>query len=170
MRPKRKTKRSDLRIAERWTERLAATGFTPIVSAFLQNYATLNPPITVPEAMLIIHLVSYKWSAKAPHPAVKTIAALMGCSERYIRKLLQGLETAKYITRIERKGASNEFDLSGLFQALEAKIPIEIAKPTVFDAAAVDVIAELRAKLERLEASARIGTATSAPPPLAVVR
>lgn len=159
MQQRRKKRRSDLRIAERWTAQLAETGFTPVVSAFLQHYAHLNPPLSAAEAMLVVHIVSYKWTAKAPYPSIKTIAHAMGCSDRYVRKLLEGLQVAKYVTRIERIGDTNEFDLSGLFAALEAKLP-KAAPVDLFDNATADAIAEIHAK--QMELQAKLASLTAA--------
>ncbi len=39
--------------------------------AFLEHYAGLYPAITSAEAMLIIHLLSFKWDEKPPFPGFK---------------------------------------------------------------------------------------------------
>jgi DNA replication protein len=104
-------------VSERWTPSIAKKGFTAVPSAFLANYIKLN--ITTSEAMLLLHLSSFKWSEKAPFPSVSRLARLMGCSERNIRKLCQSLESVGYIRRIGREGTSNAFDLTGLFEKLD---------------------------------------------------
>ncbi len=107
-------------LSERWTPLIATTGFTAVAGAFLENYAKLN--ITPSEAMLLIHLVSFKWTKEAPFPSVSRLAKLMGCSERNVRKLCHSLESVGLIKRVGREGTSNRFDLSGLYEKLEERI------------------------------------------------
>ncbi|QSQ23005.1 helix-turn-helix domain-containing protein [Pyxidicoccus parkwayensis] len=118
-------------LSERWTPLIATKGFTSVSTTFLANYSKLN--ITAAEAMLLIHLVSFKWTRKAPFPAVSRLAKLMGCTERNVRKLCQSLESVGYIKRIPREGTSNQFDLSGLYQKLEAFIDIDEAPAELGD-------------------------------------
>lgn len=109
----------DYRVQQRWTPALAKHGFTPVASVFLSNYSKLTPPLTVVEAMLVIHLMSFKWSHRAPWPSLTTLAKLLGCSDRYVRKLCSSLEGVGYLKRSRNGRRTNEFDLSGLFAALE---------------------------------------------------
>lgn len=94
-----------------------------VPNVFLENYAALS--ITPSEAMLLILLVSFKWTKQAPFPSVQRLAKLMKCSERNIRKLCQSLESVGLIKRIGREGTSNLFDLSGLYAKLEGIISNE---------------------------------------------
>lgn len=112
-------------LSERWSPLIASTGFTPVPSVFLEHYAKLN--ITTSEAMLLLHLASFKWTRKFPFPSVTLLAKLMGCSERNVRKLCSSLESVGYVRRIGREGTSNQFDLSGLFTKLEGIIRSEEA-------------------------------------------
>lgn len=111
---------SQYRTDKRWTPKLMEKGFTPVADAFLRHHAAMN--ISVPEAMLLIQIMSYKWNERWPFPALTTLAERMGCSVRYVRKLCQNLESVGYLKRHERVGTSNEFDLSGLFTKLEQVI------------------------------------------------
>lgn len=122
---KKKNAPNEYSFEERSTPLIAQRGFTPISSAFLSYYAQLN--ITVGEAMLLIHLMSFKWTRDAPFPAISRLAKLMGCSERNIRKLCANLESVGYLKRIGRSGTSNQFDLSGLYAKLEDMINVERA-------------------------------------------
>ncbi len=122
--PKRKNEKFSL--ANRWSDALAAPaalaaagGYVPVLRSFLQNYATMYPPITTPEAMLVLHLMSYKWSVEAPFPAYKTLARLMGCSPKMVRRHAKALESVGYLRREKRVGQTNLFHLGGLFHALE---------------------------------------------------
>ncbi|WP_395854753.1 helix-turn-helix domain-containing protein [Cystobacter fuscus] len=110
-------------VAARWTDILAERGFTPIANVFMEKYSSLE--ITPTEAMLICHLMSFKWTEDAPYPSVPRLAKLMRCSDRYVRKMCQNLESVGLIKRIGREGTSNAFDLSGLFTKLEAIVIAE---------------------------------------------
>jgi hypothetical protein len=107
-------------VAKRWTAKLAKGGFTPVVMTFLEHYARMTPPLTTPEAMLVIHLMSFKWDDAMPWPAFKTLAKRMGISATAVRNHARSLETRKkYLVRHKRVGQPNLFDLTPLFTALE---------------------------------------------------
>lgn len=90
------------------------------MQVFLEHYASLSPPITTPEAMLIIHLMSFKWDEEMPWPAFKTLAKRMGISATAVRNHARSLDTGKkYLVRHKRVGKPNLFDLKPLFDALE---------------------------------------------------
>ena len=107
-------------IANRWTESLAEDGFVPVVNYFLDHYHELKPyELTHGEAMFVIHLMRYKWTEESPHPAFKTLARLMGVSDKQTRRYAQSLETKRLLRRESRTGLPNRFDLKPLFRALE---------------------------------------------------
>jgi hypothetical protein len=114
-------KRLDFTVAERWTEKLAAQGFTPIVQPFLRFHSKLNPPIASPEAYVIVQLMSWRWDGRHwPYPTLGTLAERMGRTERYVRKLCEKLEGSGYLQRRRIPGRrSHEFDLTGLMVRLE---------------------------------------------------
>ena len=106
-------------IEERWSPTVAARGFSAVPTVFLNSYADLG--ITPTEAMLIIHLMSYKWDARRPFPSVAKLCAKLGLSDGQVRALLRRLERKKkFVIRIRRTGRSNEFDFTPLIRALEA--------------------------------------------------
>jgi hypothetical protein len=105
-------------VSRRWTPALAKS-WTPISDFFLKNYSSLNPPLTTPEAMLVIQLMVHKWTEDHPFPAFKTIAKRMGMTDTAVRAHARKLESKKYLKRIPRIGQPNLFDLSPLFEALE---------------------------------------------------
>lgn len=115
-----RTESTDRKVSTRWTERLAAAGWTPVCDAFLEGYHRLNPVISNPEAMLIIHLMRHKWDSKMPFPGSKLLAKRMGISATAVRGHARSLERKGYLKRIKRTGTTNKFDLSPLFRALEA--------------------------------------------------
>jgi hypothetical protein len=104
-------------IAQRWTPRLAAAGWTPVADCFLRNYHRLR--ISHTEAMVIIHIMSFKWDADAPFPALKTIARRMGITAPSVRTHLRNLEKHRLLARDFRIGTTNRFHLGPLFDRLE---------------------------------------------------
>lgn len=112
----RKIKRS---VSERWTSELAKDGWTPISDFFLENYATLRPPVSSLEAMLVIQLMKHKWDSSRPYPGFSVLAKRMGLSAASVRAHARNLEKHGYLKRIIRVGQTNEFDLTPLFHALE---------------------------------------------------
>lgn len=108
-------------VSERWTPRLG-DNFTPIADAFLR-FAHMLPRrnesvgLTSSEVVLIVHLMSFKWTRDAPFPSQEMLAKRMGISERAVRNLLYRLEIDGYVVRRRRR--HNEYDLSGLFDKLE---------------------------------------------------
>jgi len=67
---------SQFSVAKRWTPRLAKH-WTPVSRAFLEHFASLKPPLTAAEAMLVVQLISFKWDESNPFPSVATLAARM---------------------------------------------------------------------------------------------
>lgn len=131
---------SNKTLGDRWTPLIAKTNHTVLVNGFLDYYSTIRftPEgeeealrLRAPDAMLIIHLMRYKWDQKAPHPSYAWLADNMGVTIPAIRKILRKLEKMKLVIRDERREATEKgngallgqyFKMDGLFQALEAKI------------------------------------------------
>jgi hypothetical protein len=91
---------------------------------FLANYHRLMPPISNIEAMLVIHLIRFKWDERPPRPAFKTLAKCMRMTDTAVRGHARSLETKGYLKRRKRVGAPNWFYLEPLFGALEALMPV----------------------------------------------
>jgi hypothetical protein len=106
-------------VARRWSPTLVLDGFTPISNYFLANYSRLSPPLKSGEALLVIHLMQFKWDETPPRPAFKTLANRMGISAAALRAHARSLEKKKYLLRKARIGQPNLFDLRPLFAALE---------------------------------------------------
>ena len=102
-----------------WTAALIKGGFTVISHFFLEKYHELTPQITHGEAMLIIHLISFKWDEKMPYPAYKTLAKRMLIGHSQARNLARSLQKKGYLKRHVREKETNLFDLEPLFRALE---------------------------------------------------
>lgn len=107
-------------LVARWQhEEFFDKGFVAIPVRFLELYAHLEPyPLTPAEALFVLELMSFKWSAVAPFPSYQRIAKRMNVSDKMVRRYAQSLETKKYIRRHLRKNQTNLFDLTGLFKAL----------------------------------------------------
>ena len=108
------------KVAMRWTEKLVQEGFTAISTTFLENYAALT--ISSPEAILIVHLMSFKWDSRHPFPSLTTLARRMGISTTAVRSHARSLEKKGFLHRLQRQGSTNEFDLTPLFVSLEASV------------------------------------------------
>ena len=104
-------------VAARWTPLLAEQGWTPVCNFFLLNYHRLD--VTHGEAMVIIHILAYKWDSVAPFPALKTIGAQMGISASSVRTHLRNLQNKGLIFREMQIGTTNRFHLQNLFLKLE---------------------------------------------------
>ena len=72
--------------------------------------------------MFVIHIMSFKWGADAPYPGYKTIAKLMGVTDKMARRHAQSLEQKHYLVRKLRRANTNKFDFQQLFEALEKKV------------------------------------------------
>ena len=115
-----KAKADGRQVADRWTGMLATGGWTPVPDHFLANYHRLN--ITPTEAMVIVHLVSFKWSDAAPFPSLRTIATRMGLTPPSVRTHVRKLEKRGFLKRQYRTGSTSRFHLRGLFDQLEALV------------------------------------------------
>jgi DNA-binding MarR family transcriptional regulator len=94
-------------------------GFVAVPVRFLELYAHLEPhPLSPGEALFVLELMSFKWSAADPFPSYKRIAERMNVSDKMVRRYAQSLETKKYLRRQIRKNQTNLFDLTGLFKAV----------------------------------------------------
>ena len=117
--PVAKQPRLPREVSARWTESLIKPGWTPVADFFLDHYAKLTPPISNPEAMLLIHLIRHKWDAAPPFPGFTSLARRMGISTTAARAHARSLERKGYLVRHMRIGTTNKFELSKLFAALE---------------------------------------------------
>jgi hypothetical protein len=126
----------DRSVAARWTPRIAERYFTPVSEFFLHNLHRLKPEhpnargLNATEGMVIIQLMSHKRDAKAPWPALGTIADRLGLDVRTIRNTVARLEELGYIRREYSKyGGPSKYHLDGLFAAIERLLDEDAAKP-----------------------------------------
>jgi DNA-binding MarR family transcriptional regulator len=102
--------------ANLWSE-----GWVGVPTCFLRSINELAPfKLTAAEALFILQLMSYKWSADAPYPGYKALAQHMGISPAYAKKLAKSLEDKKLLRRVVRVSQTNRFDLTPLFAKLAA--------------------------------------------------
>lgn len=113
--------RVDRKIQKRWTPKLAKPGFTPIVNVFLKGYVRLG--LNSSEAMLITHLMSFKWDQNNPYPRMRLLAERMGMTARSVRSIIKKLEDKKLLTRKQLPNErANRYELFDLFRALERQM------------------------------------------------
>ena len=103
-------------VDKRWSPDLVRNGWTPVSDAFLRRYHKLN--MTSAEAMLVVHLHSFKWSEEHPFPSAGKLSSRMGISDVAVRNIIRSLEKKGMLTRIYRGGKANMYDLSPLYQKL----------------------------------------------------
>ncbi|HKR59113.1 MAG TPA: helix-turn-helix domain-containing protein [Pyrinomonadaceae bacterium] len=130
--PKPDGNEPDRSVGTRWKHpELFAKGYLALPILFLHVYATLKPyPLTVGEAMFVLHLMEYKWDERSPFPSYKALAKKMAVSDKMVRRHAQSLEAKKYLRRVARVGNTNEFDLTPLFDALLKACIIEDTRPS----------------------------------------
>jgi Helix-turn-helix domain len=109
-------------LSGRWgsSNEVFADGFLAVPTLFLKLYANLNPPLTPAEAVFVLELMTFKWDTKHPYPSYETLAERMNVTDKMVRRYAQKLEDKHYVRRVYRKNQPNEFDLTGLFNALRS--------------------------------------------------
>jgi Helix-turn-helix domain len=110
----------------RWKhESLFEGSYLPVPDAFFKLTATLRPQITPTQALLLLHLMSYKWRADAPWASYDTLGKGLGLGAKQIGRLVKGLERNGYLQVEERSGRSNRFVLDRFHDALDAAVARE---------------------------------------------
>jgi hypothetical protein len=105
-------------LAVRWgSPRLFDEGFVGVPVTFLKRYARLG--LSPGEAIFVLQLMSFKWTAQAPFPSYKKLATCMDITVEMARRHAKSLETKGLLRRIRRTGQTNVFDIAPLTTALE---------------------------------------------------
>jgi DNA-binding transcriptional regulator YhcF (GntR family) len=110
----------DFRIAFRWggdTE-LFRDGFLVVPTRFLRGYTLAKSALTTSEAMLLLVIMTFKWSDEAPYPSYDRLGQIMGVSSRMIGRYAKSLEKKGYVRLTRRRGTSSTFDLDPLFRRI----------------------------------------------------
>lgn len=113
--------------ADRWGEKVMELGFCILPSLVFraQRRLGLNPT----QLAVLLQIADFWWdAARKPFPKKNDLAERLNLSERQVQRHIAELEKAGYVRRIERfakhRGKiSNEYDLSGLVQKLQALEP-----------------------------------------------
>jgi DNA-binding transcriptional regulator YhcF (GntR family) len=125
-------------VSQRWTPTIAQAGWTPVSDYFLANYHRLK--LSHIEAMVIIHLMQFKWDYSDPYPSLQKIAKRMGITVASVRKHMQTLEAKEMIIRHQRTGTSNRYNLNRLFQHLESLMERDALSNATVEAQAMVVV------------------------------
>ena len=101
----------------RWGCPTSDDGFVQVPNFVLRQYAKVG--LTGQEFLVILHLAAYRYETpgSTSFPAVATLASEMGCSERYIQRLLTRLEKKGMVRRHYREGRTTVYDVSGYAEA-----------------------------------------------------
>ena len=109
-------------LEDKWGKKVIDAGYTsfPDVIIKYQQRLKLKPL----DMNVLLHLLSYWWTApNLPRPSKKTLAAAINVDPSTVRRCLQKLEKAGYLTRIEHRkkygSRPNEYNLQGLVKALQ---------------------------------------------------
>jgi hypothetical protein len=111
-------------VEKRWSKKLAEKGWVPIPNDYLWKIHLLvddkgNCPNPT-QMLLIIMIISHKWSEELPYPSLRRLAKYLGLKERAIRTSLKNLEARGLIKIIKKKGStSNRYDIKPLIDILE---------------------------------------------------
>jgi len=115
----------------KWGKEVMSHGFCIVPSLLLraQQRLGLNPT----QLAVLLQLADFWWDeARKPYPSKAALSERLGLSPRQVQRYIAELEKAGLLSRIERtaphKGKlTNEYDLSGLVQKLQALAP-EVTK------------------------------------------
>lgn len=129
-------------IADRWTPELVKSGFTPVANGFLTSYHKLTPRLRPTEALLVIHLMAFRWDSSHPRPSFNTLAKRMGVTATAVRVHARNMERKGYLKRIARTGTTNRFDLTPLFHCLDKLSSSVKGDPSTVTTHAIDRNAE----------------------------
>ena len=104
--------------SDKWSPQLQSDGFTAIPNTLIKNQSKLR--ITDPEMVVIVSLLSFKWSRQMPYPSVATLSSFTGKTAGAVRGNLRNLEKKGLIKRVYRESQTNKYDLSPLVKALDS--------------------------------------------------
>jgi hypothetical protein len=99
---------------------------------FLANAYRLGPPegkgLTPTETMVIVQIMSFKWGAQAPYPALRTIAERLGLSVRTVATRCGAWRSwALWSASTTANGGRSRYHFGGLVKRLEALMAADIA-------------------------------------------
>lgn len=118
--PKQKTASTDRKVASKWGEKLAESGWTSFPNVIFERQQALQ--LSPLDINILLHLAGSWWNAESnPYRSKKTLALAIGVTPRTIQRRIEEMERWGYIKRIYRKAGvgdnlPNEYDLSGLIE------------------------------------------------------
>lgn len=121
---------SEKRVKEsnkKWGASVMKIGFNIIPSILIRGQSRLG--LSSPQIMVLLQIIDHWWNHRDwPFPSKRELSNRIGIGQRQIGRHLEALEKAGLIKRIERFGGhhgrkSNEYDLSGLVEKIQALEP-----------------------------------------------
>lgn len=112
-----------------WGPKLGKS-FTAVSNFFLANAHRLanGNGLTPTEMLVVIQILSFKWSSQAPFPSLRSIATRMHLSVRTVRDTVRRLEGLGLVQReLNPNGGRSRYHFEGLFKQLEALMAQDIA-------------------------------------------
>jgi DNA-binding Lrp family transcriptional regulator len=106
---------------KKWGPDLMKAGWTLLPNTILLRQRALG--LDSMDLNILMVLLSHWWQAdNLPFPSKRKIADTVGCDSSTVRRRLQKLEGAGFITRIQRRveqdrNKTNQYDFSGLVRA-----------------------------------------------------
>jgi hypothetical protein len=96
---------------------LTKSGYEAVPVVFLRHASRLG--ISMEERVLIMVILSYSWDdGDTPYPSKETLAEALGRTPRSIQTYIQALVDKGVVRVVERRGLSNQYDFSPLYQKL----------------------------------------------------
>lgn len=113
--------RPDARLTVRFGDEVLQRGHTAVPNLVMDYYARLG--ISPAEMLFTIHVWQHWWTARDPHPSLRTIAHKMSLSVRQAKRYVEALERKGFLNVVERFAPhggqlTNEFDYSPLIRAV----------------------------------------------------
>lgn len=111
---------------KKWGGEVWGLGYTQLPSLLLRAQNRLG--LSSAQLNVLLHLCEFWWSQeRRPYPSKAVIANRIGIEPKQVQRILRDLEKRGYIQRNPRYNGraqtSNEFDLTGLTQALKKLAP-----------------------------------------------
>jgi len=103
---------------KKWGVQLLKAGWTMLPNTIFMRQRALG--LDSMDINILLILLSHWWRAEnLPFPSKKTIADAIGCDASTVRRRIQSMESAGFITRIQRRqendrSNTNQYDFSGL--------------------------------------------------------
>lgn len=141
---------------KKWGKEVMAVGWTGMPNIIIKRQKQLG--LEALDINIILHLMSYWWKAgELPFPSKKTLAEAMSVDESTIRRRIARLEAGGLVKRIVRRvdgdrNKTNQYDFSGLIEAVKPFAIEELAEIEKARLAKVERTKRMRPKKPELKA------------------